>query len=137
LINETMATAFERISKGQPKDATRLPAYVTGICLNMTRLALRPGFRNKNGEDIDQMQIRDRSANAEEGLLARERAQEVNKVLRSLGGRDRGVLVDLFYHAKERDEVCARYGVDRESLRLILFRARKRFQNNWEADRSK
>jgi RNA polymerase sigma factor (sigma-70 family) len=131
LVDSAMAVAFEKIVEGQPRDAARLPAYVTGICLNLTRLALRSGVHcvSKDPEDI---QIADRAPDAEERLLKREQAQEVRNVLKSLGTRDRGILVDLFFHEKKREEVCERYGVDRERLRLILFRARKRFQSGWE-----
>ena len=130
LVDSSMVIAFEKIMQGQPRDPARLPAYMTGICLNLTRLALRSGFQRttKNSEDI---QIADHAPDAEERIMKREQAQEVKKVLGTLGSRDRGILVDLFFHEKKRDEVCERYGVDRDRLRLILFRARKRFQSEW------
>jgi DNA-directed RNA polymerase specialized sigma24 family protein len=73
----------------------------------------------------------DRAETCEERLFAEERAEAVRKVLGTLGRRDRGVLVDLFYKELTRAEVCGKYGVTRQQLRLILFHARERFRKGW------
>jgi RNA polymerase sigma factor (sigma-70 family) len=130
LIDAAITAAYTKISAGQPRQPARLPAYVTGICVNLTRLALRPTF-NQPGDDIEGVQIADVSRNAEDRLLAQEKAREVRKVLGTLTARDRQILSALFYQGKHRDEVCQAFAIDREQLRLILFRARKRFQENW------
>ena len=134
LVDSAMTAAFEKIRQGQPREATRLAAYVTGICVNRMRLALRPSF-NTHGQDPEKLHIQDQTRNPEEKLIENERAHEVREVLGTLGQRDRDVLVDLFYHEKDRAEVCEKHGVDRKTLRLILFRARKRFQNHWNVER--
>ena len=99
------------------------------------RLALRPSF-NTYGQDPEKLHIQDHTRNPEEKLLENERAHEVREGWGTLGQRDRAVLVDLFYHEKDRAEVCEKHGVDRKMLRLILFRARKRFQNHWKVERA-
>jgi RNA polymerase sigma factor (sigma-70 family) len=93
-------------------------------------LALRTAFERK-GEPIDGLNLSDPAPNPETQALSAERAEQVRTVLESLGSRDRAILVDLFFHEQRREEVCARYGVDRAALRMILFRARKRFQDSW------
>jgi RNA polymerase sigma factor (sigma-70 family) len=130
LIDSVMTAALEKILNGNPRDAACLAAYITGICANLTKRALRPSFNNI-GADPDEIQIANGENNAEEKLLSRERAEGVRRVLGTLGMRDRGVLVDLFYHDTERDEVCRKYRVTRQTLRLIVFRARRRFQSTW------
>jgi RNA polymerase sigma factor (sigma-70 family) len=130
LIDTAITAAYTKISAGQPRQAARLQAYVTGICVNLTRLALRPTF-NQPGADVDSVQMADTSRNAEETLMSQERAHEVRKVLATLPARDRQILIALFCQGKHRDEVCQAFGLGREQLRLILFRARKRFQENW------
>ena len=67
---------------------------------------------------------------AEKRLLAKEKAGIVTKVLSALKQRDRNVLLDFFYNELSHDEVCKRHSVTREQLRLILFHARRRFQES-------
>jgi RNA polymerase sigma factor (sigma-70 family) len=132
LVDSVMAAAIDKVMQGQPRKSAHLPAYVAGICSNLTNRSLRRGL-NVVGVDLDQMQVPDRANSAEANILLRERAQSVRSVLANLGQRDRGVLLDLFYHDAERDEVCRKYQVTRKTLRLILFRARQRFQAQWQA----
>jgi DNA-directed RNA polymerase specialized sigma24 family protein len=67
-------------------------------------------------------------------MLVEERAKTVRAVLATLKARDRDILVDLFYRELDRDEVCKQRGVTREQLRLVLFRARGRFQQQWRKE---
>jgi RNA polymerase sigma factor (sigma-70 family) len=130
LIDSVMTTAIENIMRGDLRDASRLPAYVSGICMNLTRQAMRPSL-DKNRTDLDGVQIADGAKSAEQMLLDKEKAAVVKKVLRSLSRRDHDVLVDLFYNEIDRDEICRKYKVTRDNLRLVLMRARKRFQRQW------
>ncbi len=84
-----------------------------------------------HNSDFDFDHISDRALTAEEQMISKERARSVRAVLTSLKSRDRLILVDLFYNDLEREEVCRKYKVSREQLRLILFRARGRFQKKW------
>lgn len=127
LIDEIMAIALENIFKGQLRDAACLPGYVRAICANIAR---RPDSSSQTVE-LDLDRISARSLSAEQNLLAEERANLVRNVLRTLAIRDRNILVDLFYNDLKREEVCAKYGVTRDQLRLLLFRARGRFQEKW------
>ena len=130
LSDKVMATALENIFRGQPRDANRLVAYVYGICSNLTKTEMRP--RLKLDQSITrQEQIRDGAQTVEEKLLKEERASAVDAVLRKLSRRDQSVLRDVFYFELEREEVCRKHQVTREQLRLILFRARRRFQEEW------
>ena len=134
LVDSAMAAAWENILNGEPRNSTRLTAYVTGICMNLAKLSLRPNLNNLR-KYTDEVRIRDGKLSAEEILLERELSQDVRKVLTKLGRRDRGVLVDIFYHEKNRDEVCEKYRITREVLRLIVFRARQRFHSTWRIER--
>ena len=127
-MDDVMAAALEKILNGEPRDPSCLAAYVRGICANLTK---RPNTSASQHSDFDFEQISDHSRSAEEDLISRERARTVRSVLTSLKTRDRLILVDLFYNDLHRDQVCLKYKVSREQLRLILFRARARFQKKW------
>jgi RNA polymerase sigma-70 factor (ECF subfamily) len=45
--------------------------------------------------------------------------------------RDRDLLKAVFLDEKERDEVCREFGVDREYLRVLLFRAKQEFKTEY------
>ena len=42
--------------------------------------------------------------------------------------RDRALLKAVFLDERDRDEVCTEFGVDREYLRVLLFRAKQEFK---------
>ena len=128
LIDEVMAAALEKILKGEPRDPACLAGYVRSICAN---IVAKPRPANL-GVEVDLDRISDKSISAEERLMAEEKAHTVRAVLGELKVRDRNILVDLFYDDLERDEVCLKYSVTREQLRLVLFRARGRFQERWK-----
>lgn len=128
LMDEVMAAAMEKILAGEPRDPARLAAYVRAICTNLARRA-DPNANHPADFNFDQ--ISDRSLSAEEQMILQEKARSVRSVLTSLKSRDRLILIDLFFNELHRDEVCRKYDVSREQLRLILFRARARFQKKW------
>jgi RNA polymerase sigma factor (sigma-70 family) len=128
LIDEVMAAALEKILKGEPRDPACLAGYVRSICAN---IVAKPRPAN-SGVEVDLDRISDKSLSVEDKLLADERARTVRAVLAVLKVRDRNILTDLFYNDLERDEVCLKYSVTREQLRLVLFRARGRFQERWK-----
>lgn len=131
LIDQVMAAALERILKGEPKDATRLVAYVRGICSNLTKKEMR-GRPLAMRMDVNLDLLADSAPRADHKLLEQERADAVRKVLETLGQRDRAILVDLFWAELSREEVCEKYKLSRERLRMILFHARRRFEKRWE-----
>jgi RNA polymerase sigma factor (sigma-70 family) len=131
LIDQVMVAAIERILKGEPKDATRLVAYVRGICSNLTKKEMR-GRPLIMRMDLNLDLFADSAPRADHKLLEQERAEAVRKVLETLGKRDRAILVDLFWEEMTREEVCEKYKLSRERLRMILFHARRRFEKRWE-----
>ena len=130
LMDDVMAAAMEKILAGEPRDPACLAAYVRAICTN---LAKRADPNPNQAADFNFDQISDRALTAEEQMILQEKARNVRSVLTTLKSRDRLILIDLFFNELHRDEVCRKYNVSREQLRLILFRARARFQKKWPA----
>jgi DNA-directed RNA polymerase specialized sigma24 family protein len=130
LVDKIMAAALEKILTGEPRDASRLVAYVCGICSNLTKTEMRPRLKQEQPTFCWE-RIGDGAQTVEDRLLAEERAAAVRRVLCKLGRRDQAVLVDLFYFELEREEICRKHRVTKEQLRLVLFHARRRFQKVW------
>jgi RNA polymerase sigma factor (sigma-70 family) len=129
LMDEIMAAAMEKILAGEPRDPSCLAAYIRGICTNLARHPDPNSHPTSAAFNLDHLS--DRALSAEEQLISKETARTVRMVLTSLKPRDRHILTDLFYNDLDRREVCRKYNVNREQLRLILFRARGRFQKKW------
>ena len=128
LTDDVMAAALEKILNGEPRDPSCLAAYVRRICENLCK---RPALSLQQSAGFNFDNLSDQSRSAEEEMICQEKARTVRMVLTSLRPRDRLILVDLFYNEIDRDEVCRKHNVNREQLRLILFRARGRFQKRW------
>jgi RNA polymerase sigma factor (sigma-70 family) len=131
LVDDVMAAALQSILQGKPENADRLPAYIYGICANLTKVAMRP----KANVEVAQSEfydLPDPAGTTLEKLQAAETQQAVLEVLRTLRRRDRDVLVDLFYHGLSRTETAQKHGVTRDQLRMILFQALKRFKKKWD-----
>jgi RNA polymerase sigma factor (sigma-70 family) len=131
LVDDVMAAAIESILQGKPENADRLPAYIYGICANLTKVAMRPKA-NREWAQSEFDHVPDSAQTTIEKLQAAETQQAVLEVLRTLRRRDREVLVDLFYHGLSRVETAKKHGVTRNQLRMILFQALKRFKKKWD-----
>jgi RNA polymerase sigma factor (sigma-70 family) len=77
---------------------------------------------------IDPPERADEAPSAESELIGQERKDTVRRVLAELPEKDQQVLKLLFYQDTPKDEVCRQFQVDRGYLRVLLYRAKKRFR---------
>jgi len=131
LIDDVMAAAIQGILRGKPRNASRLPGYICGICSNLTKVAMRPKS-NAEVAQADFDRIPDSGKTTVEKLQETEIEQAVRNVLSTLSQRDRKVLVDLFYNGLTRAEASRKRRLSRAQLRIILFHAMKRFKKKWQ-----
>ena len=131
LAEEVMASVMQRVMEGEPREGALLAAYVRGVCSNFIRMEIeRLRSRRECGNaDIDQ--IPGKRPTPEESARASEVGEAVWDVLGTLRARYRNILLDVFYHELDRDEVREKYGKTPEQMRQILFHARRRFQKEW------
>ena len=134
-IQETFTRVLAALRK---RDGVRHPerfgGFVRAVCRNVALEMLRSERRFVALDDPD--------SNAEAELLERdpgpfrsphgmaeaaEVRERVRKVLAELTPLDRQLLVEVFLNEEERGRVCRRLGVSRAHLRILLFRARRRF----------
>jgi RNA polymerase sigma factor (sigma-70 family) len=136
LVDEVMAAVIERIMAGEPRDAGLLTAYVRAVCANFIKKEIKVIHPRDERGDLDLDKISGQGRTPEEIARAKEKAKAVWDALGALRLRDRNVLIDLFYYELDRDEVCKKYGKTRDQVKMILYHARRRFQDNW-GDRDK
>jgi RNA polymerase sigma factor (sigma-70 family) len=125
LVDDVMAAALQSILQGKPENADRLPAFIFGICVNLTKVAMRPKA-NREWAQAEFDHVPDSAQTTLEKLQAAETQQAVLEVLRTLRRRDRDVLVDLFYRGLSRTETAQKHGITRDQLRMILFQTRQK-----------
>jgi RNA polymerase sigma factor (sigma-70 family) len=131
LADEVMAAVMQRVMEGEPREGAMLAAYVRGVCGNFIRMEIeRRRSRPQCGHaDLDQIAAKRKTP--EESARAGEVGQAVWAVLGTLRVSHRNILLDVFYHELDRDEVRQKYGKTPAQMRQILFHARRRFQKEW------
>jgi RNA polymerase sigma-70 factor, ECF subfamily len=143
LRQETFARVFSALTKGSLRQPERLGAFVNSVCNNLLLEHYRSGSSGQYPEDTD---FFDPAAEAEKILPARQTKERVTLekpeavaeneveeavlgILEELPERDRRLLRQVFLEEKDKDEVCRDLGVDREYLRILLYRAKKSFKS--------
>ena len=139
-IDEIRQETFVRVLaalRGQNtlRDATRFGAYVNSVCNNVFLEWLRAGRRTQQTVDLDGADGADR-APAEvidlDSLLVTDQARRrVREVLAGMAGRDKQLLRAIFFDETPKDEICRRFGVDRDYLRVLLHRAKQHFRERY------
>jgi RNA polymerase sigma-70 factor (ECF subfamily) len=108
----------------------RLGAFVNTVCNNVMMEAIRGESRTNPypTEDFDPVDSR---VDLESDFVTEERKKIVERVLEGLPQKQRDLLHLIFIQEKDKDEVCRMMKVDREYLRVLLYRAKDCFRTNY------
>jgi RNA polymerase sigma-70 factor, ECF subfamily len=129
---ETFARVFATLRRdGGLRQPERLGAFVNATCNNILFEEYRTMGRNDSLDDENSPEPADKGRNALEIAASRQEAAKVHEILRNLPQRDRDLLKAVFLEESDRDEVCSRFGVDREYLRVLLHRAKQGFKTEY------
>jgi RNA polymerase sigma-70 factor, ECF subfamily len=127
LIQETLVRVLDSLKSGRVQDVGRLGAFVAGVC---ERVLLEGRTRAARLVALDDVPEPALSLGNPEALAAlHQRARLAEQVITSLPAREQEVLQLILVEDRDRDEVCKRYGISRENLRVILCRARDRLRD--------
>jgi RNA polymerase sigma-70 factor, ECF subfamily len=111
----------------------RLGAYVHSVAINVMMELLRASTRHPAMPE-DAHQMADRSANPEREAVTRERKDLVRNILEELPEKDRRILRAVFLEDTDKAEVCKRFDVNRDYLRVLVHRAKIRFRAALDKD---
>lgn len=108
------------------RDSHKLGAFVLGFC---NRVVLERYRNESRTEPLDEKHhtIAGRS-DTEAEFMSEEAAAGVRLVLRGMRKRDAAILREIFLDDEDREEICRRYGVTPEYLRVRLHRASRKFK---------
>lgn len=138
LVEDVRQETFLRVLKNIRKGAgaierpEHLGAYVNGVCNIVLLEFFRSEGRFQPMEEDGAARMPDPAAAPDEQIVTAERKQLVARILAELPGKDRDLLRAVFFDARDKDEVCRQYGIEREYLRVLLYRARLRFKERYQ-----
>jgi RNA polymerase sigma-70 factor, ECF subfamily len=126
---ETFSRTLSLIrSEGGLRHAERLGPLVNSICNNVLMEQYRMSSRAEALEDGVAERLVATAPDALSEVISEDTRSLVRRVLEGLTERDRSLLRAVFLEERDKDEVCAELGVDRDYLRVLLHRAKGSFR---------
>lgn len=129
---ETFVRLYVALRDGKILHPERLGSFVNSVCNNVLLEHYRASARHGSLDNEHDEERKELPCNATDllGLLAsKETEKKVREILQQLPERDRRLLREIFLEERDKDEVCRELGVDRDYLRVLLYRAKKSFKS--------
>jgi RNA polymerase sigma-70 factor (ECF subfamily) len=114
-------------SDGGIRQGDRLGPFVNSVCNHVLLEHYRSGSKNVPLES-DHLELPDKVLNLEALVISEETQRMVRNVLSQLPRRDQAILRSVFLEEMDKDDVCERFGVGRDYLRVLLYRAKEKFR---------
>src|SRR5215472_8064876 len=122
----TFVRVLTAVQNGTVQFPERFGAFVSAVCDNVIQEQYRDNVRNQY-VDVDALDLPDRRTNLEAMLLRKEKKRIVADILAELPAKKRNILRALLFEQLDRRELCARFKVKGDYLRVLLFRAKEDF----------
>ena len=128
LRQETFARVLRTLrSDSGIRQPDRLGAFVNSVCNNVLLEHYRSGGRSVSLEPMV-ANLPDKVLNLETLTIAAETSSNVRKVLAQLPERDQAILRAIFLEEQPKNDVCRKFGVTRDYLRVLVYRAKEKFR---------
>ena len=129
LKQETFARVIKSLrSPGGIQHPDRLGPFVNSVCNNVLMEHYRRGAKDVPLE-ANHLEIPDKVLNVEALVISEEAQNMVRNVLRKLPQRDQAILQAVFLEEMNKDQVCQKFAVERDYLRVLLHRAKEKFRS--------
>jgi RNA polymerase sigma-70 factor, ECF subfamily len=129
---ETFARVLRVLRKdGSLRQPERLGAFVNTVCNNVLLEHYRASSRSQSIDEEGQPELPATGPDVLDTVAAKQTRLKVHEILMELPQRDRDLLHAVFIEERDRDDVCRDFGVDREYLRVLLYRAKQEFKNEY------
>lgn len=134
-IEDVRQETFMRVltllrGKGGLRQPDRLGPFVNSVCNHVLFEHYRSQKRTEASIDDEvEATIAGREPSALSLLEAKDTEQVVRQILNQLPERDRRLLQSVLLEERNKDEVCAEFGITREYLRVLLHRAKRSFKS--------
>ena len=129
---ETFARVLAVLRKeGSLRQPERLGAFVNTVCNNVLLEHYRSSSRSQSIDEEGQPEPAATGMDVMDYVAAKQLRAKVHEILMDLPSRDRELLKAVFIEERDRDEVCRDFAVDREYLRVLLYRAKQEFKTEY------
>ena len=132
VVDDLKQETFTRVirslrSEGGIRQGDRLCSFVNSVCNHVLSEHYRSGSKSIPLQP-DHLELPDKTLNLENLAISEETRRTVRRVLSQLPGRDQTILRAVFLEEMDKDEVCKQFGVGRDYLRVLLYRAKEKFR---------
>ncbi len=129
---ETFARVLAVLRKeGSLRQPERLGAFVNTVCNNVLLEHYRSSSRSQSIDEEGQPEPAATGIDVMDYVAAKQLRAKVHEILMNLPSREQELLKAVFLDERDRDEVCREFGVDREYLRVLLYRAKQEFKTEY------
>jgi RNA polymerase sigma-70 factor (ECF subfamily) len=126
---ETFTRVFAALRGGKIRQPERLGAFVNSMCNNVLLEHYRASSRDSSLDDEEQQDFPATNVDVLGAVAAKQMGEKIREILEEMPERDRRLLREIFLEERDKDEVCRDFGVDREYLRVLLYRAKQSFKS--------
>jgi RNA polymerase sigma-70 factor (ECF subfamily) len=133
-MEDVRQETFKRVltllrGKGGLRQPDRLGPFVNSVCNHVLFEHYRSQKRTEATIDDEVATMAGREPSALSLLEAKDTERVVRQILNQLPERDRRLLQSVLLEERNKDEVCAEFGITREYLRVLLHRAKQSFKS--------
>lgn len=135
-IEDVRQETFARVlrvlrSEGALRNPERLGAFVNTVCNNVLLEHYRSSSRSQSIDEEGQPELPATGIDVLDAFAQKQLKAKVHEILVDLPPRDRDLLRAVFIEERDREEICSQFGVDREYLRVLLYRAKQEFKSEY------
>jgi len=124
---ETLLRVLRIVRRDGVKYPERFGAFVCAVCNNVMMELVRGEVRHDSS--AYEFEPADDRVDLEAPLVTEQRRRQVERLLEQLPEKDRELLRMYFLEERDRGEICKRFKVREQSLRVLLHRAKLRFRS--------
>lgn len=124
---ETLLRVLRIVRREGVKHPERFGAFVCAVCNNVMMELVRGERRHESS--AYEFEPADERVDFDAPLVTEQRRRQVERLLEELPERDRELLRMYFLEERDKDEICKRFKVREQSLRVLLHRAKLRFRS--------
>lgn len=130
LYQDTFRVALEKLRRGELRDPSRLPAFLSQIGRNLAIDFYRKSRRRKTEADSEAADQGSVAPSSQLGqMLQGEHATVVRQVIDELRNeRDRQLLMRFYIAEEDKDVISADLGLSSLQFNRVLYRARQRYK---------
>jgi len=134
LYQESFCIIFEKIRRGDVREAEKLSGFVCGVARNQVIRHFQRAARQRNlAGTEDAVSISHPAPDQLEQLLQREKADIVRQILKEMTNeRDIQVLFRFYLAEHDKKQICADLGLTGMQFNLVVHRARERYRELYE-----